>query len=204
MSSFPRRRESCLIFRNFLKNNLLHKFNQDSRLRGNDGELTISCGVLGFAKVSGCLCRAWFGDVLLMGVVWLSTPILAFPRQWEKGQVAEWFSDAGLSSTMITIVLFAFSGCLDVGWMCGSLKPLQNLNGCLKSKMERRRLVAKWLHGFVGWQDVSKPPTLYRLWVCKGGSLKWGFNLRAVGLHGVGMAAQRHVHGYDFGMCGAA
>ena len=154
MPSFPRRRESCLIFRNFLKNNLLHKFNQDSRLRGNDGELTISCGVLGFAKVSGCLCGAWFGNVLLTGVVWLSTSILAFPRQREQGQVAEWFSDAGLSSTMITIVLFAFSGCLDVGWMCGSLK--------------------------------------------------WGFNLRAVGLHGVGMAAQRHVHGYDFGMCGAA
>ena len=55
MPSFPRRRESCLIFRKFLKNNSLHKFNQDSRLRGNDGELTISCGVLGFAKVSGCL-----------------------------------------------------------------------------------------------------------------------------------------------------
>ena len=55
MPSFPRRRESCLIFRKFLKNNSLHKLNQDSRLRGNDGELTISCGVLGFAKVSGCL-----------------------------------------------------------------------------------------------------------------------------------------------------
>ena len=55
MPSFPRRRESCLIFRKFFKNNSLHKLNQDSRLRGNDGELTISCGVLGFAKVSGCL-----------------------------------------------------------------------------------------------------------------------------------------------------
>ena len=33
----------------------------------------------------------------------------------------------------------------------GSLKPLQNLNGSLKSKMERQRLVAKRLiqHGFV-------------------------------------------------------
>nr|WP_314484580.1 hypothetical protein [uncultured Kingella sp.] len=31
------------------------------------------------------------------------------------------------------------------------LKPLQNLNGSLKSKMERRRLVAKWLiqHGLI-------------------------------------------------------
>ena len=55
MPSFPRRRESCLIFKNFLKNNSLHKLNQDSRLRGNDGELTISCGGLGFAKVSGRL-----------------------------------------------------------------------------------------------------------------------------------------------------
>ena len=55
MPSFPRRRESCLIFKNRLKNNLLHKLNQDSRLRGNDGELTISYGILGFAKVSGCL-----------------------------------------------------------------------------------------------------------------------------------------------------
>ena len=59
MPSFPRRRESCLIFKNRLKNNLLHKLNQDSRLRGNDGEFTISYGVLGFAKVSdrvsGCL-----------------------------------------------------------------------------------------------------------------------------------------------------
>jgi len=34
------------------------------------------------------------------------------------------------------------------------LKFLQNANGSLKSKMERRRLVAKCLvqHGFVGWQ----------------------------------------------------
>ncbi|MDO4657550.1 hypothetical protein [Kingella sp. (in: b-proteobacteria)] len=35
--SFPRRRESCLVFKNFCKNNSLHKINQDSRLRGNDG-----------------------------------------------------------------------------------------------------------------------------------------------------------------------
>ena len=34
------------------KNNPLREFNQDSRLRGNDEELTISCVVLGFAKVS--------------------------------------------------------------------------------------------------------------------------------------------------------
>ena len=34
--SFPRRRESCLKFRNYRKNKLLFKFNQDSRLRGND------------------------------------------------------------------------------------------------------------------------------------------------------------------------
>ena len=35
--SFPRRRESCLIFKNLCRNNLLCKSNQDSRLRGNDG-----------------------------------------------------------------------------------------------------------------------------------------------------------------------
>ena len=52
MPSFPRRRESCLIFKKFRKNNLLHKINQESRLRGNDGELTISCFVLGFAKAA--------------------------------------------------------------------------------------------------------------------------------------------------------
>ena len=52
MPSFPRRRESCLIFKNYCKNKLLFEFNQDSRLRGNDGTFTISCRVLGFAKVS--------------------------------------------------------------------------------------------------------------------------------------------------------
>ena len=55
MPSFPRRRESCLIFKNYCKNNLLIKFGQDSRLRGNDDDLTISYFILGFAKVSGCL-----------------------------------------------------------------------------------------------------------------------------------------------------
>jgi len=30
---------------------------------------------------------------------------------------------------------------------------VQNANGSLKSKMERRRLVAKWFNrGFIGWQ----------------------------------------------------
>ena len=52
MPSFPRRRESCLIFKNYCKNNLLIKFGQDSRLRGNDDDLTISYFILGFAKVS--------------------------------------------------------------------------------------------------------------------------------------------------------
>ena len=52
MPSFPRRRESCLIFRNYCKNNLLFKFRQDSRLRRNDGRFTVSCLILGFAKVS--------------------------------------------------------------------------------------------------------------------------------------------------------
>ena len=37
---------------NCCKNKLLFKFNQDSRLRGNDGELTISCFILGFTKVT--------------------------------------------------------------------------------------------------------------------------------------------------------
>ena len=44
-----------MILRNSCKNKLLQKFYQDSRLRGNDGELTISCFVLGFAKISGYL-----------------------------------------------------------------------------------------------------------------------------------------------------
>ena len=35
--SFPRRRESWLILNKSLRNNLLIKFRQDSRLRGNDG-----------------------------------------------------------------------------------------------------------------------------------------------------------------------
>ncbi|EEP68117.1 hypothetical protein GCWU000324_02369 [Kingella oralis ATCC 51147] len=44
-----------MIFRNYCKNKLLFNINQDSRLRGNDGTLTISCFILGCAKVSGCL-----------------------------------------------------------------------------------------------------------------------------------------------------
>jgi len=55
LPSFPRRRESCLIFRNDCKNNPLFNSNQDSRLRGNDGKFNISCLILGFAKVSGYL-----------------------------------------------------------------------------------------------------------------------------------------------------
>ena len=46
------RRESYLTFRIDCKNKLLFKLHQDSHLRGNDEELTISCVVLGFAKVS--------------------------------------------------------------------------------------------------------------------------------------------------------
>ena len=42
------------MLKNSLKNNTLSRLNQDSRLRGNDGELTIyRCG-LDFAKVSYC------------------------------------------------------------------------------------------------------------------------------------------------------
>ena len=59
MSLFPRRRESWLSLRSELFLHIFLNINQDSRLRGNDGEFTISYGVLGFAKVSdrvsGCL-----------------------------------------------------------------------------------------------------------------------------------------------------
>ena len=54
MLSFPRRRESWLDLNNGL---FLHSFlniKQDSRLRGNDGNLTVSGFILGFAKVSEC------------------------------------------------------------------------------------------------------------------------------------------------------
>ena len=55
MPSFPRRRESWLDLNNGL---FLHSFlniKQDSRLRGNDGNLTVSGFILGFAKVSECV-----------------------------------------------------------------------------------------------------------------------------------------------------
>ncbi|RKW27152.1 MAG: hypothetical protein D8B42_09210 [Kingella sp. (in: b-proteobacteria)] len=43
-----------MIFKKFRKNNSLHKINQDSRLRGNDGDLLFLVAFLGFAEVSGC------------------------------------------------------------------------------------------------------------------------------------------------------
>ncbi|RKW33541.1 MAG: hypothetical protein D8B42_00225 [Kingella sp. (in: b-proteobacteria)] len=49
----------------------MHKFNQDSRLRGNDGELTRSCFVLGFAKISGCL----NAGAILGSLKWFCAPL---------------------------------------------------------------------------------------------------------------------------------
>ena len=50
MPSFPRRRESWLHLNNSLFLQPFLNIKQDSRLRGNDGELTISCGVFRFCK----------------------------------------------------------------------------------------------------------------------------------------------------------
>jgi hypothetical protein len=47
--------------------------------------------------------------------------------------------------------------------VAGSLKPLQNPNGSLKPKMDRRRLAAKQrLTGFTGWNNIRDPLAHHR------------------------------------------
>ena len=45
------------FIKNYFKNNSLFKFNQDSRLRGNDGISCFSGCLGGFAKVSACVAK---------------------------------------------------------------------------------------------------------------------------------------------------